>query len=218
MLKQLVKSRLTPNTKIRSYHQSSPAGILALVSFSTFFSMPFCCSDPGSNPSFASLRCQLLCFCFLDLGELISFGSHVCTAQGVEQPPLPYVRTRCIACCRALSDSQAQHESLFHLFLSLRLPLLLFTIKTGRQQKPGNQFSERHLERKKRETHTSLWRLCLLTPFSWLFIPGHKLQMLVQLRTAFQQAGKMSECNLSKLEANILVIGAEKVGKSGELL
>nr|XP_056709662.1 ras-related and estrogen-regulated growth inhibitor-like protein [Euleptes europaea] len=38
--------------------------------------------------------------------------------------------------------------------------------------------------------------------------------MLVQLRTAFQQAGKMSEGSLSKLEANILVIGAEKVGKS----
>ncbi|KAJ6652103.1 hypothetical protein lerEdw1_013360 [Lerista edwardsae] len=38
--------------------------------------------------------------------------------------------------------------------------------------------------------------------------------MLVQLRTAFQQAGKMSEGSLPKLEANILVIGAEKVGKS----
>ncbi|XP_061461986.1 ras-related and estrogen-regulated growth inhibitor-like protein [Rhineura floridana] len=38
--------------------------------------------------------------------------------------------------------------------------------------------------------------------------------MLVQLRTAFQQAGKMSEGNLPKLEANILVIGAGNVGKS----
>ncbi|XP_053134833.1 ras-related and estrogen-regulated growth inhibitor-like protein [Hemicordylus capensis] len=38
--------------------------------------------------------------------------------------------------------------------------------------------------------------------------------MLVQLKTAFQQAGKMSEGALAKLEANILVIGAEKVGKS----
>ncbi|XP_020633091.3 ras-related and estrogen-regulated growth inhibitor-like protein [Pogona vitticeps] len=39
--------------------------------------------------------------------------------------------------------------------------------------------------------------------------------MLVQLRTALQQAGKkMCEGSLPKLEANILVIGAEKVGKS----
>ncbi|XP_066466559.1 ras-related and estrogen-regulated growth inhibitor-like protein [Tiliqua scincoides] len=38
--------------------------------------------------------------------------------------------------------------------------------------------------------------------------------MLVQLRTALQQAGKMTEGSLPKLEANILVIGAEKVGKS----
>uniref|UniRef100_A0A8D0C632 small monomeric GTPase n=1 Tax=Salvator merianae TaxID=96440 RepID=A0A8D0C632_SALMN len=38
--------------------------------------------------------------------------------------------------------------------------------------------------------------------------------MLVQLKTALQQAGKMSEGSPPKLEANILVIGAEKVGKS----
>ncbi|XP_028566538.2 ras-related and estrogen-regulated growth inhibitor-like protein [Podarcis muralis] len=38
--------------------------------------------------------------------------------------------------------------------------------------------------------------------------------MLVKLRMAFQQAGKISEGSLPKLEANILVIGAGKVGKS----
>ncbi|XP_070807135.1 ras-related and estrogen-regulated growth inhibitor-like protein [Pituophis catenifer annectens] len=38
--------------------------------------------------------------------------------------------------------------------------------------------------------------------------------MLVQLKTAFRQAGKMPGGTLPKLEANVLVIGAEKVGKS----
>ncbi|XP_032090014.1 ras-related and estrogen-regulated growth inhibitor-like protein [Thamnophis elegans] len=38
--------------------------------------------------------------------------------------------------------------------------------------------------------------------------------MLVQLKTAFRQAGKMPGGMLPKLEANVLVIGAEKVGKS----
>ncbi|KAM6435324.1 ras-related and estrogen-regulated growth inhibitor-like protein [Python bivittatus] len=38
--------------------------------------------------------------------------------------------------------------------------------------------------------------------------------MLVPLKTAFQRAGKMSEGSLPKLEANILVTGAQKVGKS----
>ncbi|KAJ7307509.1 hypothetical protein JRQ81_009532 [Phrynocephalus forsythii] len=38
--------------------------------------------------------------------------------------------------------------------------------------------------------------------------------MLLQLRTALQQAGKMSDGSFPKLEANILVIGAAKVGKS----
>ncbi|XP_039214372.1 ras-related and estrogen-regulated growth inhibitor-like protein [Crotalus tigris] len=38
--------------------------------------------------------------------------------------------------------------------------------------------------------------------------------MLVHLKTAFRQAGKMSQGILPKLEANVLVLGAEKVGKS----
>ncbi|XP_026577585.1 ras-related and estrogen-regulated growth inhibitor-like protein [Pseudonaja textilis] len=38
--------------------------------------------------------------------------------------------------------------------------------------------------------------------------------MLVQLKTAFRQAGKMPEGISPKLEANVLVIGAEEVGKS----
>ncbi|KAG8146654.1 hypothetical protein E2320_013784 [Naja naja] len=38
--------------------------------------------------------------------------------------------------------------------------------------------------------------------------------MLVQLKAAFRQAGKMPEGISPKLEANVLVIGAEKVGKS----
>ncbi|XP_029140088.1 ras-related and estrogen-regulated growth inhibitor-like protein [Protobothrops mucrosquamatus] len=38
--------------------------------------------------------------------------------------------------------------------------------------------------------------------------------MLVHLKTAFRQAGKMPQGILPKLEANVLVLGAEKVGKS----
>ncbi|XP_077182686.1 ras-related and estrogen-regulated growth inhibitor-like protein isoform X2 [Paroedura picta] len=96
----------------------------------------------------------------------------------------------------------------------LRWPsqLLLFPIKAGWQRNPATG-SHRGIWQK-RDTHTSLRRLGLLAPFPGLFLPRQELQMLVQLRTAFQQAGKMSEGNLSKLEANILVIGAEKVGKS----
>lgn len=44
------------------------------------------------------------------------------------------------------------------------------------------------------------------------------LQMVVQVETRIRYSSKRMETNQTKVEANILLLGAENVGKSGELV